>query len=165
MPRRKPISTRQKKEAIKLKRAIKRGEIQKDDVKPRDRHREKRPADPSRKLQSAFVQLPKEFLDKSRQLCSSLALQRPIQNNVAVFDTSLCDNHADFICPQRPKWHYDFSKLQVERNEEGLFRKWLEKSDAIVTEWRASGPNTGDSETMPRSTCYFERNIEVWRQL
>ena len=68
------------------------------------------------------------------------------------------------------------------RNEEGLFKKWLAESDNIVEKWReqldakhqapAVGPASDDHESntesqliMPASPTYFERNLEVWRQL
>ncbi len=70
------------------------------------------------------------------------------------------------------------SKEEVERNEEGLFKTWLRKTDAIVERWQGSTGNSNEKEdsdeepeirspptSMPRSTTYFERNIEVWRQL
>jgi ribosome biogenesis GTPase A len=70
------------------------------------------------------------------------------------------------------------SKKEVEKNEEGLFNKWLKETDDIVAQWQADSPSgcpatppqDGESEGktahgMPRSTTYFERNLEVWRQL
>jgi hypothetical protein len=72
------------------------------------------------------------------------------------------------------------SKKEVERNEEGLFRKWLDETDKSVGAWqllneekrrskivRSEDPDLPDPEptSMPPSTTYFERNIEVWRQL
>jgi hypothetical protein len=71
------------------------------------------------------------------------------------------------------------SKIEVEKNEEGLHRQWIERMDHIVDGWQmGSGdheePQCVDEEDekkpqkvlqMPRSPTYFERNLEVWRQL
>ena len=70
------------------------------------------------------------------------------------------------------------SKVEVEKNEEGLHRQWVERMDHIVEGWQmGSGghkePQGVDEEDekpqkvsqMPRSPTYFERNLEVWRQL
>ena len=68
------------------------------------------------------------------------------------------------------------SKTEVEKNEEGLHRKWIGQMDQIVEEWQ-KGPSdhfecdVEDDDKpqkvlrMPRSPTYFERNLEVWRQL
>jgi hypothetical protein len=68
------------------------------------------------------------------------------------------------------------SKKEVEHNEEGVFKKWLAQTDGIVEQWERSRepepPNPEESEERydppvlaPPSPTYFERNIEVWRQL
>ena len=64
------------------------------------------------------------------------------------------------------------SKTEVEKNEEGLFKKWLDQTDQVLEEWVDSGSSsssttTGDQgeEVMPRAPTHFERNLEVWRQL
>jgi hypothetical protein len=49
------------------------------------------------------------------------------------------------------------SKKEVEHNEEGLFKKWLEQMDKNFRAWQES--------TQSESPSYFERNVEVWRQL
>lgn len=83
-------------------------------------------------------------------------------------------------CPRRPKWRFDMTKVEVEKNEEGLFKKWIDSTDKIVEEWQ-KGPQKKEEEEgeedpkdepapelsneMPRSPTYFERNLEVWRQL
>lgn len=69
------------------------------------------------------------------------------------------------------------TKIEVEKNEEGLFKKWIDQTDQIVKQWQ-KGPEEekkeGEDETkeepapsnvMPRSPTYYERNLEVWRQL
>ena len=64
------------------------------------------------------------------------------------------------------------SKEEVEKNEEGWFKKWLDQTDQITNEWvdRDSSPPDSeagiqDENVMPRAPTYFERNLEVWRQL
>ena len=64
------------------------------------------------------------------------------------------------------------SKDQVEKNEEALFKKWLDQTDQVFKEWVDRSPSPSDGETnnqeetvMPRAPTYFERNLEVWRQL
>ena len=64
------------------------------------------------------------------------------------------------------------SKTEVEKNEEGLFKKWLDQTDQVLEEWVDSGSSpssatTGSQgeEVMPRAPTHFERNLEVWRQL
>jgi len=71
------------------------------------------------------------------------------------------------------------TKKEVEKNEEGLFKKWLDQMDQLVEEWQKAdeSQDVGETEseneehiqkpviTMPRSPTYFERNLEVWRQL
>lgn len=67
-------------------------------------------------------------------------------------------------------------KKEVEKNEEGLFKKWLDSTDTAVGAWNAaaSPPQAGPAPTeaadsqperMPHAPTSFERNLEVWRQL
>lgn len=131
----------------------------------------------SRKLQSTFVRLSPAYLETSKLVAAKQPLPRPLSPAVAVFDPDELDrtNEGETqkpSCPKRPKWRYDMSKNEVEKNEEGLFKKWLDETDHIFDEWVGRGPPapTGDTgnqgETvMPRAPTYFERNLEVWRQL
>jgi hypothetical protein len=192
MPRRKPISNKQRKEQLQLKRAVKRGDV--DPPPPSDR-KGKRPAphlrlaahapkstaaaDSSRKLQSSFVKLPKAFLEETKRLSASLPLHRPIPSDVSVWDDRSSGpardgnpNAQQLTCPKRPKWRYDMSKKEVEKNEEGLFKKWIDETDAVASTWtEAPSARTEDistplhGEAMPRAPTSFERNLEVWRQL
>ena len=66
------------------------------------------------------------------------------------------------------------SKKEVEKNEEGLFKKWLDQTDATIGNWCApvAKPLASDetslgltAEQMPKAPTSFERNLEVWRQL
>jgi len=62
------------------------------------------------------------------------------------------------------------SKVEVEKNEEGLHKKWIVQMDQIVEDWQKGQTNQDERDgikmlDMPRSPTYFERNLEVWRQL
>lgn len=74
------------------------------------------------------------------------------------------------------------SKKEVESNEAGVFKKWLEETDQLIETWKTEVSNQGkdeeatgsadsdtefgaNSERMPFAAPLFERNLEVWRQL
>ncbi|KDR85475.1 hypothetical protein GALMADRAFT_52603 [Galerina marginata CBS 339.88] len=183
-PRRKPTSTRQKKADQQLKRAIKRGDVPPPQVEKKPTHR-RRPrigptgqligSDPTvvesaRKLQSAFIKLPPNFLEQTKQLASDLPLLRPIPDDKAIFhgfDHEGEEGFEDLSCPRRPKWRFDMTKLEVERNEEGVFKKYLAQTDRALEKWQNKIDPIDHTEamTMPQSPSYYERNLEVWRQL
>lgn len=199
-PRKKPTSTRQKKADVQLKRAVKRGDVPPPEPKKSTRKPVKRgptgnligsAADPSnaaaiqaaRRLQSVSITLPPKILEETRLLASTLPLPRPLPYSTAVF-VNASNNATDqgtpsLSCPRRPEWRFDMTKKEVERNEEGIFRKWLAEIDEAVQR-RQNNKEASDlreeqedleqpiSEpplTMPPSPTYFERNLEVWRQL
>jgi len=71
-------------------------------------------------------------------------------------------------------YRYDVEKKEVEKNEEGLFAKWIAEMDNNVDAWRSEGivdeKDENDQivhsvEALKRSPTFFERNLEVWRQL
>ena len=71
-------------------------------------------------------------------------------------------------------YRYDMEKKEVEKNEEGWFAKWIAETDDNVEAWRSEGivdeKDENDQivhsvEALKRSPTYFERNLEVWRQL
>lgn len=97
----------------------------------------------SRKLQSAFVKLPENFLDQTRVLAATLPLTRPIPRQTRLFPSKSFDAESILTCPQRPKWRFDMSKIEVEKNEEGLFRKWLDQTDDAVEKWQRLSHNGG----------------------
>jgi hypothetical protein len=183
--RRKPTSTRQKKADVQLKRAIKRGDVPAPSEPKKHRHKSRptgNTSDPAietaRRLQSAFITLPPNFLEKTKFLASTLPLPRPISPEAAVFVDAIDSNNIVLSCPRRPKWRFDMSKKEVEHNEEGVFKKWLEETDGAIQKWlNYKESKAGDedvpgqegsipeSSTMPRSPTFFERNLEVWRQL
>ncbi|KAI0931779.1 hypothetical protein AcW2_000590 [Taiwanofungus camphoratus] len=204
MPRRKPASSKQKKAQLQLKRAVKRGDVSPPSQSERHHKDKKGPssraigqssrttphADSSRRLQSSFVKVPPDFLEKTKVLASTLPLVRPIPAQAAIWpddndkgteERSERPLNGQLTCPKRPKWRYDMSKKEVEMNEEGLFKKWLSQTDAALTDWcSVTGPqqdsvqNIGQKSEvqqrsvpteMPRAPTSFERNLEVWRQL
>lgn len=155
----------------------------------------------ARRLQSAFVKLPPVFLEHTKSLAATLTLERPIPPQAALlldpadvidppqtdFPNTSHDPHSDpsaasvhttsLSCPKRPKWRYDMTKEMVEKNEEGLFKKWLDHTDQAVDAWceqhnarlstKHSDNDIPDEEAMamPHAPPSFERNLEVWRQL
>ena len=168
MQRRKPISAKQRKEQLQLKRAVKRGDVPAPPPAKPDRHRKGRrgptgqplgpgapsraaAADTSRRLESTFVKLPPAFLESTKALAASLPLTRPIPPERAILPdvekpTSGALADQQLTCPKRPKWRYDMSKREVEANEEGLFKKWLAQADAALDAWTApSGVENGTS--------------------
>lgn len=202
MHRRKPFSAKQRKEQLQLKRAIKRGDVSPPPLSKPD-HRPKKgrrgtntlpsttrttAADSTRRLESSFVKLPPAFLEKTKVLASTLPLARPIPPNLAILpdvDKPQRSGTDALACPRRPKWRYDMSKKEVEANEDGLFKKWLNQTDATVKAWcnpsthdapktssTTVAPPEGDrkdsgavADQMPPAPTSFERNLEVWRQL
>lgn len=96
---------------------------------------------------------------------------------------------SELTCPKRPKWSYNQTKREVEKNEgasspfsstslrsaltlparsraEGIFRTWLASMDDILA--RAAAPPLHEDGTiagLPGSPTFFERNLNVWRQL
>jgi hypothetical protein len=204
MPRRKPISGKQHKAELQLKRAIKRGDLPApapDSNKSSRRKRRpvrigptgqplgtsqntttsKSTIESAKRLQSAFIKLPPKFLEDTKTLAATLILPRPIPVESAVLDEKRSDVSEEqskaLTCPKRPKWKYDMTKKEVEKNEEGLFKKWLVATDETIAEWQRGIPSVSDGDqdktceiaaeakAMPRSPSYFERNLEVWRQL
>ncbi|KAG7099624.1 hypothetical protein E1B28_001452 [Marasmius oreades] len=184
MPRKKPTSTRQKKEDRQLKRAIKRGDVDPPPPPKKPQNRAKRPpnarslADPvvesSRKLQSSFVKISAAYLQKTQELASTLPLQRPIPAVASIYaDQWTEDDREPMACPSRPKWNYDISKKELEHNEEAWFKRWLNQTDELASKWQMSMDFAQAGEDtikelptdMPPGGTRFERNLEVWRQL
>ena len=185
--RRKPTSTRQKKADQQLKRAIKRGDVPHPEPKKNPHHRKSKIGqtgnsdnaalvESARKLQSTFIKLPPKYLEETKLLASTLPLFRPIPIEKPTFKSFHIEadlQTAVLTCPKRPKWKFEMSKLELERNEEGVFKKWLAQTDQLLEEWQNKEEqkllqNPGDITTANaqlRSPSYFERNLEVWRQL
>jgi len=191
MPRRVKASTKQKKIYLQDKRAVKRGELDASDLhtvtekpsNPKSRFQKSDPRDGedvSRRLQSKFVTVSPEYLERTRNLAHSDPLIRPIPHEYALFPVELLerDKEKRLTCPSRPKFRYDMTKKEVEKNEEGWFKKWMKSTDEIMDEWIDGEPveepvviNGGGQDEVekkaswPRSVSWFETNLEVWRQL
>ncbi|KAG8838367.1 hypothetical protein FRC18_004972 [Serendipita sp. 400] len=267
MPRRQPTSTKQKKAQMQLKRAIKRGDVEAPEPTPTKRKTKGKGGRPNpnalgssssqnttaasalvgvttRKLESRFMKLDKEWLEHARYVASTTRLPRPVPFEEIVLDTTtfLPDRNGREIkaatgasttgtededkdedeedekededeketgdkesksggkgpasrdekptmtmyAPKRPKWRYDQTKKEVEKNEEGLFSRWLKEMDVMVDKWQTSfatasedtnranakgeeeggkGASSEEIQVFKRSPTYFERNLEVWRQL
>jgi len=130
----------------------------------------------TRKLQSRFIALTPEYLDRTRNLAHSTVLQRPLPGSSAVFPTdTLLRDEGRLSVPSRPKFKYGQTKREVERNEEGVFRKWLAGQREVVRRYvedgdeedveGKEGQEQSKEDMWPRSSSWFETNLEVWRQL
>ncbi|KZV83144.1 P-loop containing nucleoside triphosphate hydrolase protein [Exidia glandulosa HHB12029] len=185
MPRRKPASIRQKRDKLQHARAVKRGDEPAPDEKrgPRKR-RDVKPASETsasvvaaRKLQSAFGRLDATFLAQAKLRASENALVRPIPRDLALPPLEVLESQSlsqPLTCPERPEWHYEDTKSTIESNEEALFKKWLSETDTALHEWLHPPPadaedpasaSTSTSAAKEWGPSYYERNIEVWRQL
>lgn len=122
------------------------------------------------KLESRFIRLSKDRADENRLRAANERLHRPIDPSLAVLQEQdlvppkrtaaelLVAGEKDasvdeLTCPKRPKWKYTMTKAEVEKNEEGVFRSWLATTDALIARDKDASPT------------FFERNLNVWRQL
>jgi len=130
MPRRKPISTKQRKEELKERRAIKRGDVPAPSPAPSSKIGSKRgkrtikdrfgtaqviPGNTglgTKRLESKFGKLTPEWLERAKSLASTEVLKRPIPTPLTVLpdyekigDTGGGDSpRSRLTCPKRPKW-------------------------------------------------------------
>ncbi|GAA5925846.1 hypothetical protein JCM3775_005132 [Rhodotorula graminis] len=141
-------------------------------------------------LESRFVRLPKHIADVHAQVAATDKLVRPVDDDMGVLRpedlapslerppdrdqdggvhpaaAAAAASEFELTCPKRPKWNYNQTKREVEKNEEGIFKKWLETTDDILA--RAAAPPLHEDGTLaglPGSPTFFERNLNVWRQL
>ncbi|WVQ95598.1 hypothetical protein IAU59_002695 [Kwoniella sp. CBS 9459] len=181
MPRRKPASAKHKRQKLIDKRALKRGDLTAEEhaaglhslnkTYGRVRELPSKSGGPdlagrsdARKLQSRFVALHPKFLDRTRDLAFSEILERPLPPSSSVFPLDILterDTEGELTCPQRPRFRYGQTKKEVERNEEGHFKKWLSGIEDVMQSW----VDEGDEQGVPRGPTWFETNLEVWRQL
>ncbi|TRM66076.1 hypothetical protein BD626DRAFT_397642 [Schizophyllum amplum] len=115
------------------------------------------------RLESSFIRLSPEFLEVTKKQATA-PLPRPLPPSCAIFPEDPDMKEDSLYCPRRPKWRYEMTKIEVEKNEEGLFRKWLEDADDKINGF-ADSKDVINTEGPTRSPCYYERNLEVWRQL
>ncbi|WWC92251.1 uncharacterized protein L201_007205 [Kwoniella dendrophila CBS 6074] len=202
VPRRKGNSGKHKRQKLLDKRALKRGEITIEEhseglnklnaqygrVKPNKTLQSKsggiNPNSSSVRLKSKFVGLNDEYLQETRNLSFELILQRPLSPDSSIFPLDLLterDKAGKLSCPSRPKFKVGQSTKEVEKNEEGHFKKWLKQTDDIMQEWvdgqdeedindiEANGEGYIEEKQkqvkLPRGPTWYETNLEVWRQL
>jgi len=185
MGRRQPFSHKQKKAQLQNKRAAKRGdeEAPPHAVAKKPVHRRPGRSDlhgtssgPRLALESKFVSIPKNYLERTRDIAYSTPLERPLPDEAAVFPLHLVANPAaaGLSVPARPKFRYGQTKKEVEKNEEGVFRKWMAGVKRTVDAWVEDGAwssaRAGEDEgpnglEWIHSPSWFETNLEVWRQL
>lgn len=140
---------------MKDKRAVKRGELDPADVRtPSHPTRANRPgnsigqtttrkADPDNpanlittKLMSKFTALSSGYLDRTRDLAHTVPLPRPLQVSDAIFPVEWMErDQGRLTCPGRPKFRFGQTKKEVERNEEGMFAKWVGGTRSFVEDW------------------------------
>ncbi|KAK4688597.1 large subunit GTPase 1, partial [Tremellales sp. Uapishka_1] len=200
MPRHKPFSHKQKKAQLKDARAVKRGELTTEEASTahttRMASRRVGTIGPSksllsgkpqggdlttRKLQSKFTTVSADYLERTRNLAFKEVLERPLHGDSAVFPMELVEERDKerLSCPARPRFRVGQTKKEIERNEEGMFEKWLSGVDEVINEWldgedeedideRDAGELDEEREEVekwPRGPTWFETNLEVWRQL
>jgi len=70
-------------------------------------------------LESRFIRLPKEVQDINRIKAATEILQRPIEEELGVLKVEELQPKGgeELICPKRPKWSYNSTKKEVEKNE------------------------------------------------
>jgi len=116
MPRKKPTSTKEKKAQQQLARAVKRGD---EPPPPKLRPGQTRTpitrhtnaggpsnaaAVAARKLESAFIRLDADFLERTKNRASEEPLVRPIPAELALVPQELLNAPGEELtCPRRPK--------------------------------------------------------------
>lgn len=169
MPRRKPFSAKQKKVQMQDKRAVKRGDLDASEV--RIPSHPTRPSRPSRRpgpgggssgvgiegtsglsstrLQSKFIALTPAYLASTRDLAYSYPLPRPIPATNAVFPIEVMRrDNGELTCPARPKFRYDMTKKEVEKNEEGVFARWLNTTETVVKTYVAKAAQAAEERAV-----------------
>ncbi|KAH7334384.1 hypothetical protein B0J17DRAFT_618315 [Rhizoctonia solani] len=183
MPRRIPFSAKKRKVQLRDKRAMKRGDLLEPTAEVYSKLTKKklkggpRPAADSdaalaaakrtRMLISSFLKPSPQFLEASKEAAFTEILERPIPQGSSILSPSICEvSNQGLTCPQRPKWRYEMTKNEVEKNEEGLFAKWIAQTDETINAWRQANlvPIQDSSESILPAPTYYERNVEVWRQ-
>ncbi|WWC72532.1 uncharacterized protein I206_106494 [Kwoniella pini CBS 10737] len=180
VPRRKAQSGKHKRQKLLDKRALKRGELtieehsnglyQLNEKYGRVRTLPSKsggvnPNSSSIKLKSRFYGLSSDYLDKTRNLSFEYILERPLSFESSIFPLEILterDIEGKLECPIRPKFKIGQTKKEVERNEEGYFKKWLINTNEIMREYIDSQE---EDEIWPRGPTWYETNLEVWRQL
>ncbi|ORE11072.1 P-loop containing nucleoside triphosphate hydrolase protein [Rhizopus microsporus var. microsporus] len=102
--------------------------------------------DTKTKLVSVFDKLTPQAIEQEK-LASMQPLNRLPKESLELKESDL-NEYIEF--PKRPFWDYDMSKEEVEQHETESFQNWLKD----VQEKYAG-----------KQISWFERNLEVWRQL
>ncbi|EPZ36147.1 P-loop containing nucleoside triphosphate hydrolase protein [Rozella allomycis CSF55] len=96
-------------------------------------------------LTSAFQRLSASEIEERKQR----AMEPYMELGPEALEIEPKDIYPEVIdIPKRPYWNYEMTKEQVETNEEKMFHEWLEK--------------VGHEK---KELSFYERNLEVWRQL
>lgn len=133
MPRKVAFSAKQRRVQILEKRAMKRGEIPVSEVDKKSRKKRGQVGDSdaalaaaarARMLVSSFLKPSAEFLEASKLAAATKPLERPIPESARILGVGVGEvEDQGLSCPRRPKWRYEMSKNEVEKNEEGQFEK------------------------------------------
>lgn len=112
------------------------------------------------RLESRFLRLPLELIQHYQNISATQELIRPIpaQLSYCLSQDVASVEIANLNCPKRPKWNFDMTKKEVERNEEVYFEKWLAQTDSALSTYSSTLGGTP-------SPSFYERNLQVWRQL
>ncbi|KAI8092240.1 uncharacterized protein B0P05DRAFT_525405 [Gilbertella persicaria] len=116
------------------------------DLKPVD-FSHKQIQDNSRKLVSVFERLSPQEIE-AEKLKSMQPLERLPKECLEIKPNEF---NVFIEFPKRPTWNYDMTKEQVEEQETNSFNEWIESIEETY------GQN--------QQLSWFERNLEVWRQL
>jgi hypothetical protein len=90
----------------------------------------------SLKLESRFLRLPLDLLQHHRLISATSPLSRPIDESMGVLRVEELQPREleGLTCPGRPKWSYNSTKLEVEKNEGESGRMMASISDGIDAE-------------------------------
>jgi len=161
MHRKKPFSSKQKKEQLKEKRQRKAHRENDEDGIIAHKSRpevnitnEKGEKSLKSKLYTVFERESKEEIEKRKLECQNPLIRLPesaliLDENNNFYNVNI-EGNAYIDMPKRPNWNYKMSKEELEKNEHEYFNKWLEQIYSNYSKERLN---------------YFERNLEVWRQL
>jgi hypothetical protein len=100
------------------------------------------------RLDSVFVKLSALEIEERKVISRKPLRHVPKEELEVGFETLYGSDLIDF--PKRPRWSSADSKKSLEDREEKAFTEW---KDAIYSKYQLE------------NLCYFEHNLEVWRQL
>jgi ribosome biogenesis GTPase A len=146
MNRKKPYSGAKKKKQLQEKRAKQRGEFL-PEKPPQLKKGQKFPKKDNPQLKGLRTVFEKET--KEEVEARKLLAMQPIVRNSKNFEKKQYFGESLDI-PIRPEWNYEWSKDKLEAKEEKYFQEYL---DHIFSQYPKERLN------------YFERNLNVWRQL